>query len=109
MSLLTGLHRELEVFGPFVNLPTRALTDYYAVIKAPISLKGVQKKIKGIHGRNETTGVSDFKSWEALEADIIRIRNNAKEYNEDGSEISLLADQLMVMWCVQYWASHELT
>lgn len=61
-----------------------------------MSLKGIQKKIRGFHGRNETTGVSDFKSWDAMEAEMTKIWSNAKEYNEDGSEISLLAEELQV-------------
>lgn len=72
------------------------MTDYYAIIKTPMSLKGIQKKIRGFHGRNETTGVSDFKSWDAMEAEMTKIWSNAKEYNEDGSEISLLAEELQV-------------
>lgn len=40
-------HRGLEIYFPFVNLPSRTLTDYYRLIKEPVSLKGVQKKVRG--------------------------------------------------------------
>ena len=86
----------LEIFAPFVNLPPRALHDYYAVIKQPTSLKGVQKRVHGVHGRNEVTGTTDFKSWDSFENEVSKIWNNAREYNEDGSEMFLLAGEFQV-------------
>lgn len=56
----------------------------------------MQKKIRGVHGRTEITGVSDFKSWDALETEIKRVSGNAKDYNEDGSDIYVLAGELEV-------------
>ncbi|KAI9755410.1 MAG: hypothetical protein M1815_005045 [Lichina confinis] len=82
------------IVEPFLNLPPRRLTDYYALIKKPVSLRGVQKLVCGKHGRQDATGVSDFKSWDALEEEFSYIWRNAWEYNEDGSDISLLAGQL---------------
>ena len=86
----------LQVFLPFVNLPSRSLKDYYAVIKYPTSLKGIKKKIQGWHSRDEQTGSTDFTSWAAFENEVARIWDNAKEYNEDGSEMHLTADEFEV-------------
>ncbi|KAI9850245.1 MAG: hypothetical protein M1838_005971 [Thelocarpon superellum] len=83
-----------EISQPFLNLPSRKLADYYAIIKTPESLKRIEKKVRGVHGRNDATGSSDFKSWKAFEEHVSLIWRNAREYNEDGSDISKLADQL---------------
>lgn len=56
----------------------------------------MQKRVRGIHGRTEITGVSDFNSWGALDDEMSFIWNNAKTYNEEGSEIYNLADELEV-------------
>lgn len=93
---LTRPCRGQEISEPFHNLPTRKLTDYYALIKKPVSLKAIQKLVRGKHGRQEASGVSDFKSWKAYEEEFSYIWRNAWEYNEDGSDISLLATQLQV-------------
>ncbi|KAF2202868.1 Bromodomain-containing protein [Delitschia confertaspora ATCC 74209] len=77
----------LQIFFPFVNLPSRSLRDYYQLIKHPMSLQGVQKKVRGVVGRNAPTGVTDLKSWDALENEVSFIWRNAREYNEDGSDI----------------------
>ncbi|KAI9818952.1 MAG: hypothetical protein M1832_004120 [Thelocarpon impressellum] len=83
-----------ELTQPFWNLPNRKLTDYYALIKTPESLKRIEKKVRGVHGRGDATGVTAFKSWRAFEDHMSLIWRNAREYNEDGSDISKLADQL---------------
>ena len=88
-----------EVSQPFHNLPARKLTDYYALIRTPESLKRIEKKVRGVHGRNDPTGISDFKTWRSFEEHVSLIWRNAREYNEDGSEISNLADNLEVSSC----------
>ena len=82
--------------GPFINLPPRDLRDYYQVIKNPVSLKGVQKRIRGVKGREKPTGVTLFKNWQSLEDEVEVIWSNARLYNEDGSAISELAGELKV-------------
>jgi len=42
------------------------------------------------------TGISDFKSWRALEEETEKIWHNAWHYNEDGSDIAVLAQELEV-------------
>lgn len=81
---------------PFVNLPSRKLVDYFALIKHPVSLKGLDKQVRGVQGRNEATGVSVFKNWKDFEDEVSYIWRNARQYNEDGSEITELAGQLEV-------------
>lgn len=85
-----------QYFEPFINLPPRSLKDYFQVIKEPLSLRAMQKLVKGIHGRGGSTGVSDFKSWAAFEEKASLLWTNAYYYNEDGSEIALLAKELEV-------------
>lgn len=66
------------------------------MITSPLSLKGLQKLVKGIHGRQPATGVSDFKSWVAFEERASLLWTNAHFYNEEGSVIHTLATELKV-------------
>ena len=91
------LHREeYAEFEVFIDLPPRSLKDYYQIILTPMSLKKLQKKVKGIDGKNGAAGISDFKTWAAFEEEANYIWKNAWHYNEDGSEISNLAKDLQV-------------
>ncbi|KAI1193245.1 Bromodomain-containing protein [Nemania serpens] len=81
-------------FEPFVYLPPRTLRDYYEVIAEPLSLKKLQKQVRGQHGRLEATYVSDFKGWSAFEDQASLIWKNAYHYNEDGSDIFAMAQEL---------------
>lgn len=83
-------------FEPFVNLPPRALKDYYKMISDPLSLKKLQKQVKGIHGRQEATGVSEYKSWATFEEKTKLLWENAYYFNEEDSEIYSLAQELEV-------------
>ncbi|MCJ1310899.1 hypothetical protein MMC25_004567 [Agyrium rufum] len=85
---------EQLIAGPFFNLPSRELRDYYRVIKQPQSIKGLQKMVRGIRGREKPTGVSFMKSWHEFEEEVTKIWNNARIYNEDGSEIFELASEI---------------
>ncbi|KAL6829622.1 Bromodomain-containing protein [Trichoderma afarasin] len=91
-------HQEPEYddayFEPFINLPPRALRDYYKVITDPLSIKKLQKMVKGVQGRNDATGVSEFKSWSAFEEKTKLLWTNAYFYNEEGSDIYVLAQEL---------------
>lgn len=89
----------MYLFSSFVTLPPRQLKDYYQLIKDPRSLSGVKKKIAGVVGRANATGVSLYKSWTALEEDMAMIWINARTYNEDGSPIYNLSLKLEV--CAQ--------
>jgi hypothetical protein len=72
------------------------LKDYYEVIAEPLSLKGLQKQVRGQHGRSEATYISDFKGWAAFEDQASLIWKNAYHYNEDGSDIFVMAQELEV-------------
>jgi ATP-dependent helicase STH1/SNF2 len=66
------------IIGPFVDLvPKRDYRDYYELIKNPISMKMIEKRIK----KEEYSSLSDFKK------DVQLLCGNAKTYNEDGSMI----------------------
>lgn len=96
MYMPTLMWSSIEIFTPFVNLPTRKLEDYYKIIRHPVSLKSVQKRTHGIHGRDSKTGITDFKSWDAFEEEISFIWRNCREYNEDGSDMYELAGEFEV-------------
>lgn len=85
-----------EISLPFLNLPSRQLADYYRLIKHPVSLKSAQKKVRGIRGRDKPTNVSFLRSWQAFEEEVSFIWRNAREYNEDGSDIFKLAGRIEV-------------
>jgi len=59
-----------------------------------VSLKSVQKLVRGIKGRDKPTGATFFKSWAAFEEEVSKIWGNARIYNEDGSPIFELAGEL---------------
>ncbi|KAH7563807.1 hypothetical protein BM1_00854 [Bipolaris maydis] len=84
----------LQIFVPFQNLPSRSLKDYYQLIKDPMSLSAIQKKVRGVIGREAPTGHTLFKSWDAFESAFSLIWKNARIYNEDGSDIYNLSLEL---------------
>lgn len=93
---LTLKSGEYQYFEAFSFLPNRSLKDYYEIIAEPLSLKALNKQVRGQHGRGDATGVSDFKSWSQFEDQASLLWKNAYHYNEDGSEISELAAELEV-------------
>ncbi|PMD38186.1 Bromodomain-containing protein-like protein [Hyaloscypha variabilis F] len=84
-----------SMFQPFVELPSKLdLPDYYLVIPNPIDLKSFRKRVKGVHGKQAATHISEFKSWAAFEEAASYLWRNAFLYNEDGSDIFVLAKEL---------------
>jgi ATP-dependent helicase STH1/SNF2 len=66
------------IIGPFVALPSKKqFPDYYVIIKEPISMKMIEKKIQ----KEEYSSLGDLKR------DIQHLCLNAKTFNEDGSLI----------------------
>jgi hypothetical protein len=94
--MLTPSSQGLQIFLPFQNLPSRSLKDYYQLIKDPMSLAAIQKKVRGVIGREAPTGHTLFKSWDAFEDAFSLIWKNARIYNEDGSDIYNLSLELEV-------------
>ena len=85
-------------FEPFFNLPPRTLKDYFQVIKDPLSIKKLQKLVKGIRSRTDRPGVTEYKSWAAFEDRASLLWDNAYFYNEDGSPIANMARELEAMF-----------
>ncbi len=94
--LIIAVYSGQEISLPFLNLPSRQLADYYRLIKHPVSLKSAQKKVRGIRGRDKPTNVSFLRNWQSFEDEVSFIWRNAREYNEDGSDIFKLAGQIEV-------------
>ncbi|KAH8658684.1 putative chromatin structure-remodeling complex subunit snf21 [Tricladium varicosporioides] len=66
------------IIGPFVALPSKKdFPDYYMIIREPISMKMIEKKMK----KEEYSSLGDMKK------DVLALCTNAKTYNEDGSMI----------------------
>lgn len=108
---LLSTHRDQLIFAPFIHLPSRTLTDYYRIIKRPVSLKSAQKLVRGIKGRDPPTGSTFLKSWQAFEDEVSYIWKNARTYNEDGSAISELAGELEVIdpiFCIYFGCANIL-
>lgn len=72
------------------------------MISDPLSLKKLQKMVKGIQGRGDTTGVTEFKSWAHFEDKAKLLWENAYFFNEDTSEIYGVAQELEVSRCSIY-------
>lgn len=93
-SLIVHIRDDDPVFEPFIPFPPRSNIEYYKIIKNPVSLKSVQKLVRGIRGRDKPTGTTFLKSWAAFEEEVSKIWGNARIYNEDGSPIFELAGEL---------------
>lgn len=61
-----------------------------------MSIKKLQKLVKGVHNRGDAPGTTDFKTWSAFEEKVKLLWTNATFYNEEGSEIYTLAQELEV-------------
>ncbi|KAJ5333283.1 hypothetical protein MYU51_014291 [Penicillium brevicompactum] len=94
MSELTKLQDDdgQEVAYPFIGKPDRTLyRDYYELIQHPVSLRSIQKKVRGTDSRKNTSKTTAYPTWQSFEEEVSYIWRNAREYNEDDSEISALA------------------
>lgn len=66
------------IIGPFIKLPPKKeWADYYVVIKNPISMNQIEKKIKK----------EDYNSLSDLRRDIELMCQNCRTFNDDGSLI----------------------
>ena len=64
------------IIDPFIELPPRhAYPDYYDLIRQPICMDQIQKKIN----KKQYQGIKEFRN------DIGLLCNNCRQYNEDGS------------------------
>ncbi|GAD92639.1 conserved hypothetical protein [Paecilomyces variotii No. 5] len=84
-----------EVGLPFVNKPDRNLyKDYYEIIQHPVSLRTIQRQVRGTDGRKSGARTTAFPTWLSFEEEMEYIWRNAREFNEDGSEIFIYAGVL---------------
>lgn len=62
----------------FLNLPSKKLYgDYFRIIKTPISLNMIKKKIV----------LGEYPKWTDFEQAVALIKKNAEEFNDEGSDI----------------------
>ncbi|OOQ86401.1 hypothetical protein PEBR_21542 [Penicillium brasilianum] len=82
-----------DVAYPFIGKPDRNLyRDYYEIIQHPVSLRTIQKQVRGTDSRKNPSKTTAFPTWKSFEEEVAYIWRNAREYNEDGSDISMLAE-----------------
>ncbi|KAL1961601.1 hypothetical protein VTN77DRAFT_1401 [Rasamsonia byssochlamydoides] len=81
-----------DVASPFINKPDRNLyKEYYEIIKHPVSLRSIQKQVRGTDGRKSLPKTTAFPTWQSFEDEVEFIWRNAREFNEDDSEIVAFA------------------
>lgn len=81
-----------DVAYPFIGKPDRNLyRDYYEIIQHPVSLRTIQKQVRGTDSRKNQSKTTAFPTWKSFEEEVSYIWRNAREYNEDSSDISMLA------------------
>ncbi|KAK2759063.1 hypothetical protein FQN54_003162 [Arachnomyces sp. PD_36] len=84
-----------EIAAPFITKPDqRMYKEYYDIIQHPVSLRGIQKRARGIGSKNNPMKLTSFPTWQSFEDEMRYIWRNARQFNEDGSEISILAGKL---------------
>ncbi|CAG8901899.1 unnamed protein product [Penicillium egyptiacum] len=102
MSELTRLKDSdgQDVSYPFIGKPDRNLyRDYYEIIQHPVSLRSIQKRVRGTDSRKNSSRTTAYPTWQSFEEEVSYVWRNAREYNEDDSDISILAGVLEVSLC----------
>lgn len=86
MQKLNDLPEGKQIIAPFLRLPSKkAFPDYYQLIQRPISVS----EIKGHNNK------SDYSSLQSLYDDFRLLRDNALQYNEQGSDIANAANLIL--------------
>jgi hypothetical protein len=93
MDLLDRLMEQPDAVNFYEKPPKKDYPEYYKVIKRPIAILEVRKGI-------EKGKITD---WETFASEVGLIWTNAREFNEDGSEIYEMANELEV--CIPSTAS----
>ncbi|QQK45509.1 Bromodomain [Penicillium digitatum] len=84
-----------QVSYPFIGKPDRNLyRDYYEIIQHPVSLRSIQKRVRGTDSRKNLSKTTAYPTWQSFEEEVSYVWRNAREYNEDDSDISILAGVL---------------
>jgi E1A/CREB-binding protein len=94
LESLKGLqtHQHGWVFNCPVDPVELGLPDYYDIIKKPMDLGSIQKRLEN----------GAYHSIEDFEADVILTFDNAMTYNENGSVVYTMANELKVKFAVDY-------
>ncbi|KAJ5205624.1 Bromodomain [Penicillium cf. griseofulvum] len=84
-----------DVSYPFIGKPDRNLyRDYYEIIQHPVSLRSIQKRVRGTDSRKNSSRTTAYPTWQSFEEEVSYVWRNAREYNEDDSDIAVLAGVL---------------
>lgn len=86
VDLLDRLMEQPDAVNFYEKPPKRDYPEYYKVIKRPTAILEVRKGV-------ERGKIAD---WETLASEVSLIWTNAREFNEDGSEIYEMANDLEV-------------
>uniref|UniRef100_A0A093V0T9 Protein polybromo-1 n=2 Tax=Talaromyces marneffei PM1 TaxID=1077442 RepID=A0A093V0T9_TALMA len=80
--------RGREVGGPFLYKPDKNLyKEYYEIIQHPVSLRSILKQVRGIEGRKPHSHKTAFPTWQLFADEMEYVWGNAREFNEEDSEI----------------------
>lgn len=83
--------------APFLYKPDRNLyKEYYEIIQHPVSLRSLLKQVRGIEGRKPHSRKTAFPTWQMFADEMEYVWGNAREFNEEDSEIVDLANILEV-------------
>ncbi|CAP98318.1 Pc22g10300 [Penicillium rubens Wisconsin 54-1255] len=101
MSELTRL-KDSELVSPILSLCLKLTPrtnrnlyrDYYEIIQHPVSLRSIQKRVRGTDSRKNSSRTTAYPTWQSFEEEVSYVWRNAREYNEDDSDISILAGVL---------------
>jgi Bromodomain/TAZ zinc finger len=94
LESLKGLqtHHHGWVFNNPVDPVELGLPDYYDIIKKPMDLGSIQKRLEN----------GAYHTIEEFQADVILTFDNAMTYNEKGSVVYTMANELKVKFAVDY-------
>ena len=94
LESLKGLqtHHHGWVFNCPVDPVELGLPDYYDIIKKPMDLGSIQKRLEN----------GAYHTIEEFETDVILTFDNAMTYNENGSVVYTMANELKVKFAIDY-------
>jgi Bromodomain/TAZ zinc finger len=94
LETLKGLqtHHHGWVFNCPVDPVELGLPDYFDVIKQPMDLGSIQKRLEN----------GAYHTIEEFESDVVLTFDNAMTYNENGSVVYTMANELKVKFAVDY-------
>jgi Transcription factor involved in chromatin remodeling, contains bromodomain len=92
-----------DVSYPFIGKPDRNLyRDYYEIqFNIPCPYGAFKREVRGTDSRKKfIPKTTAYPTWQSFEEEVSYVWRNAREYNEDDSDISILAGVLEVsLYC----------